>query len=236
MRISRERFVLTAGATLCALGAVAASAAKVPEPIPGCTPPPAPAIPGPPRKIMLIRHAEKPTDTQGGVDAAGASDPNSLRIQGWLRAGALVRFFAEPNAPGIEKPTTLYAGAYLKAKHGVVLDDTKSLRPYETLSPLAARLNVSVDTCFPAGDETGLAAALLRSGGIVLVAWEHKHIPLLAAALPVRNARDVPVTWPGPRYDMVFLFDLHDERKRYTFSQVPQLLLPGDSAAPFAAG
>jgi hypothetical protein len=185
---------------------------------------------------MLIRHAEKPTDTQGGVGMAGESDPNSLRIEGWQRAGALVRFFAEPTARGIVTPTALFAGAYQKAKHGVLLPDTKSVRPFHTLSPLAARLNLPIDACFPTGDEAGLAVALLRVRGSVLVAWEHKHIPLIAAALPVRNARDVPGTWPGQRYDVVFLFKLAEDGKTYVFSQVPQLALPGDSQIPLPPG
>jgi len=235
MRISRERFVLGAGTTLCAFIATPARAAKVPEPIPGCLQPPVPT-PGPPRTIMLIRHAEKPTGTQAGVGTVGENDPNSLRIEGWERAGALVRFFADPTVPGIETPTALFAGAYQKAKHGVLLPDTKSVRPFHTLSPLAASLNLPIDACFPTGDEAGLALALLRVRGSVLVAWEHKHIPLIAAALPVRNASDVPRTWPGDRYDMVFLFKLNPDGKSYVFSQVPQLALPGDSQTPIAPG
>jgi hypothetical protein len=235
MRISRERFVLSASAALCTLSATPAGAAKVPEPIPGCIQPPVPG-PGPPGTIMLIRHAEKPTNMQGGVDTVGESDPNSLRIEGWERAGALVRFFAEPTSPGIMTPTALFAGAYQKAKHGVLLPDTKSVRPFHTLSPLAARLNLPIDACFPTGDEAGLAAVLLRVRGGVLVAWEHNHIPAIAAALPVRNPRDVPARWPGQRYDIVFLFRLSEDGKTYVFSQVPQLALPGDSEVPLPPG
>ncbi len=231
MRLSRERFIVTAGATLVSLGSAPAAAKKT-APIPGCVSPAVAPAPAPPRKIMLIRHGEKPTPVAGGVDPAGASDPNSLRVEGWQRAGALVRFFATPSSPSISPPAALFAGAYLKAKRGETVADVKSMRAFETLSPLAARLNLPVDACYPVGDEAGLAAAILHLGGVVLVAWEHQHIPLIARALPLRDASAVPA-WPGARYDMVFVLDWDSGTQRYAFAQVPQLVLAGDSAAPF---
>jgi len=235
MALSRERFVLGAGATLVAFGRTPAAAKKT-EPIPGCVAPGVAPAPAPPRKIMLIRHGEKPTLAAAGVDAAGASDPNSLCVAGWQRAGALARYFATPAAAGITAPAALFASAYLKAKHGEIVADIKSMRAYETLSPLAARLNLPIDACYPVGDETGFAAAILRLGGVVLVAWEHKHIPLIARALPLRAAGTLPAAWPGTRYDMVFVLDWDADAKGYAFSQVPQLVLAGDSAAPFPLG
>ena len=68
------------------------------------------------RKIMVIRHAEKPDDagTVFGVTAGGQQDPEELTVRGWQRAGALVTFFAPPDArfrdQRIEKPLTVFAG------------------------------------------------------------------------------------------------------------------------------
>jgi hypothetical protein len=62
----------------------------------------------PPLQIMVIRHGEKPTTDPptSGVDLNGKTDPHSLIVVGWQRAGALVRFFSSPQA-GIEQPTYL---------------------------------------------------------------------------------------------------------------------------------
>jgi hypothetical protein len=43
----------------------------------------------------------------------------------------------------------------------------------------------------------------------------------------------VPATWPGERFDMVYVFTA-DGPGSYAFSQVPQLVLPGDDSAPIA--
>jgi hypothetical protein len=52
------------------------------------------------RKIMIIRHAEKPDPSANivGVTEGGDVDKDDLTVRGWQRAGALVRFF-NPVAP-----------------------------------------------------------------------------------------------------------------------------------------
>jgi hypothetical protein len=70
----------------------------------------------PPTIIMIIRHAEKP-DTKGlapfGVNSDGVQDWESLIIQGWQRAGALVVLFDPARgplqAPGLAVPSLIYA-------------------------------------------------------------------------------------------------------------------------------
>ena len=43
-------------------------------------------------EILLIRHAEKPDDSDSGpgLTSDGRDDPKSLTVRGWQRAGALV--------------------------------------------------------------------------------------------------------------------------------------------------
>ena len=50
----------------------------------------------PANKIMVIRHAEKPSDDGAieGVTAAGEKCKHELIVRGWQRAGALARLFA----------------------------------------------------------------------------------------------------------------------------------------------
>lgn len=62
-----------------------------------------------------------------------------------------------------------------------------------------------------------------------LVAWEHQAVPAVVAGLgPVAPAP--PPRWPGDRFDLVWCFTRTDEDSGWRSSQVPQLLLAGDSA------
>jgi hypothetical protein len=57
---------------------------------------------------MFIRHAEKPgVDVASGLEANGTTDPESLTIRGWQRAGALARFFRPVKAMPAPQPKPL---------------------------------------------------------------------------------------------------------------------------------
>ena len=76
-----------------------------------------------------------------------------------------------------------------------------------------------------------LPICLVRGcSGVVLICWEHSHIPVLASALPVASRTAIPRQWPGDRYDVIWSFTLvpGPGPARYTFDQIPQQLLPGD--------
>ena len=66
---------------------------------------------------------------------------------------------------------------------------------------------------------------VLQREGPVLIAWEHTLIPDLIGLLP--QAPKVPGKWPGQRFDIVWVLDRTSSD--WTFSQVPQMLLEGDS-------
>jgi hypothetical protein len=151
----------------------------------------------------------------------GAEDKHSLIVQGWERAGALIPFFSAPTNAPIQQPTYLYASAPASSSDA-------SNRPLETITPLGARLNITPDTSFAVGSETQLVDDVKgRSDTAILIAWEHKHIPLIGNAI-LGNSTTVPQTWPDDRFDVVFVFDLQPSGS-YDFSQVPQMLLAGDS-------
>ena len=84
----------------------------------------------PATKIMLIRHAEKPDDKDGGVDQKGNADKHDLIVRGWQRAGALVQFFANPRDPNgpIKRPATIFATEPTTG--------SESKRPLHTVTPL----------------------------------------------------------------------------------------------------
>ena len=63
----------------------------------------------------------------------------------------------------------------------------------------------------------------------------HAHIPALATALPLVRGTVIPQTWPDDRYDVIWAFTLATDHE-YSFGQVPQLLLSGDTNAIIEAG
>jgi hypothetical protein len=194
---------------------------------------------GPPEAIYIIRHGEKPGDplsAQGkhqghgfGVDYLGARSEHSLLPRGWQRSGALVALFAPPAGPppaGLRTPATL-----LSPSHG---DPAKTTvrRTYQTIQGLADHLGLAIGTPFEVGDEPRLAASVLAAhAGVVLICWEHNHIPAIARSLPTAEGTVIPAAWPDDRYDVIWSFTRlpGEPQVRYAFGQVPQRLLAGDT-------
>lgn len=184
--------------------------------------------PATPALVMIVRHAEKPTadGRLGGVTADGRADPHSLSVRGWQRAGALVPFFtatAPSRRSGIDVPAVLCAPR--------PTDAAPSRRAGQTLEPLADALGLSIDLRFAKGDEAELAHALRGAQGPVLIAWEHRRIPALVDGL-CDAALQRPSTWPDDRFDLVWCLRRGPGAAPFALSQVPQLLLHGDSARP----
>jgi broad specificity phosphatase PhoE len=178
----------------------------------------------PATKIMLIRHAEKPNG-DAGLMPDGTENPKALTTLGWTRANALVGLFAPANEalprPPLARPASLFASG------------SESLRPRQTITPLAAALNLPVAT-LPKGQEPGLVAEVKAAQGPALVSWQHEAIPEIATLIQGR-ADGVPPFRPGHRFDLVWVFDLNADGT-WSFTQAPQLLLPGDSAKPIGWG
>ncbi len=175
----------------------------------------------PATQIMLIRHAEKPDDKDGGVDQKGKPDKHDLIVRGWQRAGALVRFFAnlgDPNGP-IKRPATIFA---TEPNSG-----SESNRPLHTVTPLAKFLNLNIDSTIAEGSEDALVKAAGAANGVVLIAWHHEKISAIANLI-LQN-QSAPQKWPGDRFDMVWIFTRDAPTAPWKFAQAPQLLLAGDS-------
>lgn len=121
-----------------------------------------------------------------------------------------------------------------------------SQRPFQTISALAAKLKLTADTSHKKDKYAKMVKHALEQSGTVLISWQHQDI------LPKDSGDDCIVNellqqtgttgltnipsgpWPGPRYDMVFVLDRPSGTGPFTaFTQVPQLLLAGDSATLF---
>jgi hypothetical protein len=112
---------------------------------------------------------------------------------------------------------------------------SQSRRPIETLQPLAERLGLTIAEPFLQDVLDGLVAAVLACDGDVLVAWEHKRIPLIANRL-VSDQTTVPQVWPDDRYDVTWVLEpTLGLQQTFRLRQVPQLLLAGDRSEPIGS-
>ncbi|MEU8548110.1 hypothetical protein AB0C81_14115 [Streptomyces roseoverticillatus] len=179
--------------------------------------------------IMIIRHGEKPKENGKkppfGITEDGERNDHALLVRGWQRAGALVTLFApeggEPRK-GLRRPDAVYAAG----PH----PGAKGLRPSETVAPVAAKLGVRTNVTYRTGDEKALAKELAARHGRTLVSWEHNAIPEIVKGLGGEVRPSPPEDWPDARFDLVWV--LVRSGPGWTFTQVPQLLLAGDSQDP----
>ena len=176
---------------------------------------------------MIIRHAEKHTGgRERGVNLEGVHTKHELTVRGWLRAGALVRFFAPiggtpPGLP-ISTPRSIFAAA--------ATPDSPSRRAQHTGQPGAAVLGDHGDKGYSDGAEADLPAAALAAPGPVLISWHHSHIPILAKAIAGPQFEG-PADWPDDRFDVVWILDRYDDN-RWGFSQCAQCLFAYDRDEP----
>jgi hypothetical protein len=182
---------------------------------------------------MLIRHAEKPPDAGPppyGIDANGEHDKHSLTARGWQRAGALVPFFREAWMRAIETPDAVYAAKV--GDEAVMVDGhdvSKSLRPQQTVTPLVYAIDPEkgLQTPFAVGEEIDLARHIAaHEHGVVLVAWEHHHVPDIARVF----CPGAPAHWENGRFDGVWVLTRTAD-DTYEFEHVNQALLSGDLPA-----
>ena len=193
----------------------------------------------PPEAIYIIRHGEKPADPEPsghgksadapfGVDLEGKQSPHSLVPRGWQRAGGLVALFDPASGAaksGLQTPTVLlspvHGGPGKNAGH----------RTYQTIEALGSRLGITIDSAFAVGQEPQLAASVVNDhAGVVLICWEHDHIPSLASSLPAVAGTVIPQAWPGDCFDVIWAFTLASGTPaQYAFGQIPQQLLSGDA-------
>lgn len=181
-----------------------------------------------PKTVLIIRHGEK-TEKDQEVDFKQWHFKKSkpLSVRGWERAHALAPYF--------------YKGSDIVNKYGEIKalfapkpdNYYKSVRPIETITPLSDLLKIRINTDF-ALDKDQIPALVKHvkndkglHGQVVLIAYEHKHIPELLDAFDVKNHLK---KWPSKVFDWVVVleFDVNSgECVKYKIQ--PQQLLYGDS-------
>lgn len=173
-----------------------------------CAPNPAAPLTRP-KTILLIRHAEKPTD----------DFDMHLSREGAKRAEALPSLFDNDRSDPFPVPDFLFAAA--ESKH--------SNRSAETIAPLARALKQTVNVEFSNDQYGKLARELFANpkyaGKTVLICWHHGTLPELAARL---SATDVPDKWKDPVFDRVWMVTFDEMNRGKPLMKRPQALMPGD--------
>jgi hypothetical protein len=135
-----------------------------------------------PSRLLIMRHGEKTGDN---------FDPH-LSAQGQQRAERLVTYISQT----FGRPDFLIAAKSSK----------KSLRPYDTLRPLADALGLTIKEKFD-DDETDalvehMGASENYAGKSGVIAWRHGNIPSLLAALGAPDG-SYPQPWDDRVFDLI---------------------------------
>lgn len=187
--------------------------------------------------IYIIRHGEKLGDPAKDTDTI-----IDLSVRGSARAAALPSLFESAHSQlscALASDSSGYEAQY--AQQSVsgpaqrfskpdFLFATKpskhSNRPVETITPLAAALQLPVSHDIADKDYKTLANTLQDStyeGRIVLICWHHGTIPALASKLGIAK----PPTWEATVFDRVW--EIAYDASRSTLLDQPQQLLFGDA-------
>jgi hypothetical protein len=130
-------------------------------------------------KIVFIRHGEK------------ADDGDNLSCKGLNRSYLL---------PALIKakfgvPDYIYVPALNLGK------STKHSRMFQTITPMAVKYNLSLNSTYDTDDASDLADNLEKKNGTVLVVWEHEAIAGIVKALGIKGISK----WPDEDYDSIWI-------------------------------
>ena len=145
-------------------------------------------------KIIFIRHAEKPVKG------------DNLTCQGINRS---LKLPAVINAKfGV--PANLFVPAMGLG------EATKHSRMFQTIVPLAAKYNLTVNSSRQEKDSLGMAADLKSRTGTTLVVWEHNNIVPIIKALGVK---ETGLKWPDDDYDSIWIVTFKNEGAAIAFDK-----------------
>ncbi len=145
-------------------------------------------------KIVFIRHAEKPVK---GDNLTCQGVNRSLKLPAVINAK-----FGVP--------------AYLFVPAMGLGEATKHSRMFQTIIPLAAKYNLTVNSSRQEKDSLGMAADLKSRAGTILVVWEHNNIIPIVRALGVKEAG---LKWPDDDYDSIWVVTFNNGNAAITFDK-----------------
>ena len=165
-----------------------------------------------PARIILLRHAEKPAN-ESDIHLSERGQQRAHALAGWATNSPAWGTNDQPSAVFACKPTT----------------KARSLRPIETITPLAERLKLNVQTPYPAKDPSALAQLILKDpalkGKTVIICWARDELPELAGCFGVKSG---PVKWGKNVFDRFWLITFSGASPE--LKDRPQRLLADDAS------
>jgi hypothetical protein len=135
-------------------------------------------------KIVFIRHGEKP---EKGSNLTCKGLNRSLMLPALIN-----KKFGVPD--------------FIYVPSLTLGEKTKHARMFETVTPLAARYNLDIDSKFDETDSAGIANDIKQKKGTMLVVWEHKAINPIIHALGVKYDS----YWESNDYDSIIIITFKD--------------------------
>jgi hypothetical protein len=130
------------------------------------------------QKVVLIRHGEKP-DKGDNLSCKGLN--RSIQLPAVLnKLGTINSIFVPSLGEG---------------------KSTSHSRMFQTATPYAVQHNMDINTKYKESDPAGVATAIKKQAGTVLVIWEHNNIPAIAKALGVTEN----LAWEKDDYDSLWI-------------------------------
>jgi hypothetical protein len=166
-------------------------------------------FPGCETTVMLIRHCEKGTVTE------------HCAVSGFERSVYLSHLF------GSRWPKPV--GIFAQSPRGRQNRHKMNFREIETVGPLAASANLTVDDSYDDETLNDLAKYITRTiqdgklcGQLIVVSWKHSRIPHLARHLGCGPKQGCPLEYPGQSFDQVweikFVYDtMHHSHHKHEF-------------------
>ncbi|MDB5135319.1 MAG: histidine phosphatase family protein [Mucilaginibacter sp.] len=143
-------------------------------------------------KLVFIRHAEK------------SDDGDNLNCKGLNRSmllpGILIKKFG--------KPDNIYIPS---VKSG---EPTKHLRMLQTVTPLAIKYDLRLNSAYDVNDSKGIGNALLHERRTILIVWEHQAIVPILEYIGINTDR---LLWQDDDFDTIWIV---------TFSKGKAILTP----------
>jgi hypothetical protein len=154
-------------------------------------------------KVVFIRHAEK---TPRGDNLTCAGLNRSLQL-----ISVIVSKFGVPDYVYVP---SLGLGEY-----------TSQGRMFQTVSPLAIKYDLAVNSSYDKDDATGIAKDIMQKKGTVLVVWEHHEIASIIEALGIHNQ---DLIWSHGDFDSIWIVTFGKNGKA-TFTEDTEGLRPSSN-------
>jgi len=154
-------------------------------------------------RVVFIRHAEK---TAEGDNLTCAGLNRSLQLP-----AVIVSKFGIPDYTYVP---SLGLG-----------ENTKRGRMFQTVSPLAIKYDLAINSKYDEDDATDIADDIMQKKGTVLVVWEHHEIISIVEALGIHNQ---DLIWNHNDFDSIWIVTF-DKNGKATFAEDTEGIRPSSS-------